>query len=248
MRTDVETVTHWLAEARVAETHLTPTQQALLQHVFQFRQRCGSDYYSTRLLSHFLLHCHSELKVAQIARLLGIRRATAAAQQGMSSKEVVQATHQRLAGRAHGKLLPRFAGPIAEFLLENPKASRYDLLDFIERTWGVRVSRIALYHFLKKYGLDQTGRIAAVSAPAEPPSSAVPDSVEPPCSAVPDPMGATTVASPSPGLPVPLPGRNFFLPRPSTPAPSSSSPKPLTGSPLPNTASPMPTTDCAGDC
>jgi hypothetical protein len=159
MLTDVLPFTDWLAQAQVREAVLTTRQRHLLAMAFGFLQRCGRDYYSVRLLSHFLLHCHSGLKVAQIARLLGISRAAASAQQGRSSKEVVQAAHHRLAGRGHGKLLPRFAGPIAHFLVENPKASRYDLLDFIERTWGVRVCRMALYHFLKKYGLDQAGRI-----------------------------------------------------------------------------------------
>ena len=36
----------------------------------------------------------------------------------------------------------------------HPEATRADLIDFIEHTFGVRVSRIALYKFLKKFGLD----------------------------------------------------------------------------------------------
>jgi hypothetical protein len=43
-----------------------------------------------------------------------------------------------------GKLLPRFAGPIAEYVFAHPKAARGDLLDFIDETFGVQVSRIAL--------------------------------------------------------------------------------------------------------
>ena len=31
---------------------------------------CGTDSYSVRLLTHFLLHCGTGLKVAQLARLL----------------------------------------------------------------------------------------------------------------------------------------------------------------------------------
>ena len=58
-------------------------------------------------------------------------------------------------GRPHGKLLPRYAGPIAGFLRTNPDATRSDLIDFVSDTFGVRVSRIALYKFLKKYGPDQ---------------------------------------------------------------------------------------------
>src|SRR5437762_706876 len=107
----------WLSQAQIAEDRLTAEQRSLLRDAFAFRQRCGDDYYSSRLLSHFLLHCASGLKVAQIARLVGFSRPTASHQQGVSSKEAIQAAHHRLAGRPHGKLLPRYAGPIAEFLL-----------------------------------------------------------------------------------------------------------------------------------
>jgi hypothetical protein len=114
----------WLSQARIAEDRLTAEQGGLLQAVYAFRQRCGDDYYSSRLLSHFLLHCDCKLKVAQIARLVGISRPTASHQQGVSSKEAIQAAHHRMAGRPHGKLLPRYAGPIAEFILTHADASR----------------------------------------------------------------------------------------------------------------------------
>ena len=39
--------------------------------------------------------------------------------------------------------------------LTHADATRYDMLDFIERTWGVRVSTVALHHFCKKFGLDR---------------------------------------------------------------------------------------------
>src|SRR5712692_8581611 len=172
----------WLAQAQIAEDRVTAEQRALLQAAFAFRQRCGDDYYSSRLLSHFLLHCDSGLKIAQIARLVGISRPTASHQQGVSSKETIQTAHHRLAGRPHGKLLPRYAGPIAEFILTHADATRYDILDFIERTWGVRVSTVALHHFCKKFGLDRATRAEATAprpsaghTPAEPrPAETVP--------------------------------------------------------------------------
>jgi hypothetical protein len=165
----------WLLQAQIAEDRLTAQQRGLLQHAFAFRERCGDDYYSSRLLSHFLLHCDSGLKVAQIARLVGISRPTASHQQGVLSKEMIQAAHHRMAGRSHGKLLPRYAGPIAEFILTHADATRYDILDFIERTWSVRVSAVALFHFCKKFGLDRATRAKATAprpsaerTPAEP--------------------------------------------------------------------------------
>lgn len=183
----------WLSRAHIAEQRLTAEQLGLLRHAFAFRQECGDDYYSSRLLSHFLLHCDSGLKIAQIARLVGFSRPAASHQQGVSSKETIQAAHHRMAGRAHGKLLPRYAGPIAEFILTHADATRYDILDFIQRTWGVRVSTVAWYHFSKKYGLDRATRAEAraprvtESTPAEP----------------------RPVETPVPGQPVPLPPPPF---------------------------------------
>src|SRR5436190_631632 len=200
----------WLAQAEIPQARLTPEVQTLLQAVFHFRQEQGYDYYSTRLLGHFLLHCHSGLKVAQIARLVGISRPTASEQQGLSSKQVIQQAHHRLKGRPYGKLLPRFAGPIAGFLHAHPDASRADLLDFIEGTFGVKVSRIALYKFLKKYGLDQqtqpqpsAGAPAAdsdVPAPAPAPPAPAPPSAPAPALAfpLPSPSGPTLALPPQP--------------------------------------------------
>ena len=219
MAMDVATFADWLATGHVTEQALSAAQRHVLEAAFHFRQRCGTDYYSTRLLSHWLLHSGTGLKVAPVARLLGLSRSAASAQQGRSSKEVVQAAHRRLAGRAHGKLLPRFAGPIAQFLLEQPHASRYDLLDFIERTWQVQVSRQALHRFLKKYGLDQASRHPAVLKPtAMPAPAAVP--VHDPST----PVGVTEEAVDP--RPWPLPPREFFLAPPSTPVPSSCCPAP----------------------
>src|SRR5579864_134414 len=199
------TCTSWLAQAQIAEQRLTVEQRGLLQAAFAFRQRCGDDYYSIRLLSHFLLHCNSGLKVAQIARLVGISRPTASHQQGVSSREAIQAAHHRMAGRPHGKLLPRYAGPIAEFLLTHADATRYDVLAFIRRTWGVHVSTVALHHFCKKFGLDRATRAQATTPrPAGEPARtpATPRDEAPACQ------------------PVPLPPPPFSSAKRSTPVPS----------------------------
>jgi transposase len=203
----------WLGQAQISEQRLTPEQRGLLRAAFHFLQRQGDDYYSSRLLSHFLLHCDCGLKVAQIARLVGSSRPTASRQQGLSSKEAIQQAHHRMDGRPYGKLLPRYAGSIAEYLFRHPKATRADLIDFIDQTWGVRVSRIALYHFLKKYGLDQVpdgaGAAATSPAAAEPPRS--------PADLPPD--GVPELPA---GRPLPAPAPPFSPRGRSTPAPSSS--------------------------
>lgn len=192
----------WLQEADIPQSRLTPALGSLLLAVFRFRQQQGSDYFSTRLLAHFLLNCDCHLKVAHIARLLGISRPTASGQQNLSSKQVIQQAHHRLRGRPYGKLLPRFAGPIAAFLVNHPDASRAELIDFVESTFGVRVSRIALYKFLKKYGLDH-----------------IPD----PAVALPSPQAQEQSTAPAPLsalVPVGVAAPPFSSPGRSTPVPS----------------------------
>jgi hypothetical protein len=83
-------------------------------------------------------------------------------------------------GRPYGKLLPRYAGPIAQFLCSHPEATRADLIDFVSDTFAVRVSRIALYKFLKKYGLDRVPGPTPAAVPAAPRPSAAPPAAAPP--------------------------------------------------------------------
>jgi hypothetical protein len=156
------TLAAWLQQAHLSEHALSAEQKAVLQTSFQFLQECGHDYYSLRLLGHYLLHCGSGLQITQICLLLGISRSTGSQQRGMASRDVVKAAYHRLVGRPYGKLLPRYAGPLAQFLLEHPQCRCADILAFIEETWGVRVSNVALYRFLKKFGIRRGGRTGAV--------------------------------------------------------------------------------------
>ncbi|HEX2065287.1 MAG TPA: hypothetical protein VHI93_00605 [Candidatus Thermoplasmatota archaeon] len=209
-----ETFPQWLYQAGIREHALTPEQRGLLQGAFHFRQSRGDDYYSGRLLSHFLLHCGTRLKVAQVARLVGISRPTASRQQGVSSKEAVQQAHHRMDGRPHGKLLPRYAGAIAGFLCARPDASRADLVDFVDRTFGVRVSRIALYKFLKKFGLDHIPGPEQASPLADRPLA--PSALADTPGAAPAAAGLSgSVLPPGPGLPPPFSSRGRSTPAPS---------------------------------
>jgi hypothetical protein len=219
MADGTENYVTWLAQADIPDTRQTPQLDALLQAVFRFRQQQGNDYYSTRLLSHFLLHCDCGLKVAQIARLVGIARPTASKQQGMSTKAAIQQAHHRMDGRSHGKLLPRYAGPIAAFLLGHPKASQAELIEFVAQTFGEHVSRIALYKFLKKYGLNHVADPGQTPVPANPAvdiltdpplgspaaTALAPDnSTAPPLESHTTTSLASTIAPPPAVLPVPL--------------------------------------------
>ena len=223
----------WLDEARIPQSSRSPQQLAVLQAAFAFLQQAGNDYASRRIVAHFLLNCQLGLKLAQVARLVGVTRPTASRQNKLSSRQVVRQIQHRLAGRPYGKLLPRYAGPIAQFIVTHPQASREDLLDFIETTWDVRVSLTALHNFLKKYGLDRPS--LQETTPAEPSHPAHNEPV----------LLELLDHPPVSGLPVPCPADDFFLDRPSMPAPSCCFPKCSAGGRSPNSASPMTTAPCS---
>lgn len=205
MSKDGQAFAHWLDEARIPRTKRTPHQLAVLKAMFAFLEHAGRDYVSRRLVAHFLLNCELGLKLAQVARLVDITRPTASRQNKLSSREVVREIQHQLAGRPYGKLLPRYAGPVAHYLVTHADASRQDVLEFIENTWDIRVSRQALHNFLKKYGLDRESLDEAT--PSQPPHPATDEQVlvevlqEPPIS----------------GLPVPQPPDDFFLATRNTP-------------------------------
>jgi hypothetical protein len=198
MSMDGHAFSHWLDEARIPHSKRSPDQLAVLKAAFEFLQQAGSDYASRRLVAHFLLNCQLDLKLAQVARLVDVTRPAVSRQKALSSRDVVREIQQRLAGRPYGKLLPRFAGPVAHFLATHPDASRSDVLDFIQTTWSIRVSRIALHNFLKKYGLDRKSLDEAT--PAEPPHPATDERA----------LTAVLHEPPVSGLPVPQVPEDFF--------------------------------------
>lgn len=202
MARDGETFEQWLDGARIPQRIRLPQQLAVLRAAFDFLQQVGNDYASRRIVAHFLLHCQLRLKLAQVARLVRVTRPTASRQNKLSSRQVVREVQHRLAGRPYGKLLPRYAGPIAQFLVTHPQASREDLLDFIETTWNLRVSLTALHHFLKKYGLDRQSLHQAT--PTDPPHPAEHERAL-----------VQVLEQPSiSGLPVPCPPEDFFWTQP----------------------------------
>jgi hypothetical protein len=233
MAKDGEAFVQWLDGAKLPQTKRAPHQLAVLKAAFAFLQRAGSDYASRRLVAHFLLNCQLDLKLAQVARLVGVTRPTASRQNTLSSREVIREIQHQLSGRPYGKLLPRHAGPIAQFLVTHPSASRADVLDFIESTLNIRVGLTALHNFLKKYGLDRQSLDEAT--PAEPPHPATDEQA----------LVEVLQEPPTSGLPVPHVPDDFFLATPNTPAPSYYSHKYSAGGPSPSSASPMTTARCS---
>jgi hypothetical protein len=201
----------WLERARLQRERLTTRQISVLEAAFQFLEHGGHDYASRRLIEHFLLHSELGLKVAQVARLVGLDRCTSSRHRPCSSTQVVQAIHNRQAGKFPGKLLPRYAGPIAQYLLEHPNATRDEVLDFLERRWQIRPGYRALDNFLRKYGLDRRSL-------NESGSSVAPDDT--PVTSEDSPNMDIRILTPSPQSLILPPPAHFFLPTPSTPVPS----------------------------
>jgi len=233
MAKDGDAFVQWLDAARIPQTKRTPHQLAVLKATFAFLQQAGRDYASRRLVAHFLLNCQLGLKLAQVARLVDVTRPTASRQNKLSSREVVREIQQQLAGRPFGKLLPRYAGPVAQFLVTHPDASREDVLDFMENTWNIRVGRTALHRFLKKYGLDRES--LDQPTPGEPPHPATDEQA----------LVEVLQQPPTPGAPVPQVPDDFFLATPNTPVPSCCCPRCSTGGTSRSNAFPMTMAPCS---
>jgi hypothetical protein len=210
MSTDGLSFEAWLDKARLRGKRLSNQQRAVLEAAFRFLEKGGHDYASRRFVEHFLLHAGVGLKVAQVARLVNVNRCTSSRHRPCTSSQVVEAIHNRQAGKFPGKLLPRYAGPIAQFLLEHPTANRDAVLAFLERRWQIRPGYRALDNFLHKYGLAPrpwAAPAATVTPVREQGKSAT---------AVSTPLPALRVIPPAPRSLVQPPPGAFFLPTPST--------------------------------
>jgi hypothetical protein len=214
MATEGQSFDQWLRAARVRAGQLSDQQRAVLQATFRFLQDSNGDYSSSRIASHFLLHCGLGLEVTQIARLVGIHPRSAFRHRNLSAKHVGQQIHYHFRGRPYGKLLPCHAGSIADFLFRHPQATRDELLDFIARTWQFRVSKVALWEFLKKYGLDRASLKEVRQSTRREEELAT----------------LRLLDAPSAGGLVPVVPDKFFLPTRSTPGPSCFGPKCSRGS------------------
>lgn len=155
MSTESLTFSQWLEDAGLSLQKLDEAKKASLQVAFQILQHNENDYASKRIAEHVLLHSGGQFKLAQIARLIGCSSRSLFRHKELSAKQVLQQIQHRLRGRPYGKLLPRHVGAIAQFLVQHPQASRLELLDFIHQTWGFRVSKVALWQYLNKFGLDR---------------------------------------------------------------------------------------------
>lgn len=199
----------WLEKAQIRRERLQDGQLAVLEAVFRFLEHGGHDYASRRLAEHFLMHAGLHLKVAEVARLVGMNRSTCSRHRPCSSSQVVQSIHHRQAGKFPGKLLPRYAGPVAQFRLEHPQATREEVLDFLERRWQIRPGYRALDNFLRKYGLhgDHGDEQELCASPDQAPT--------------PPPPTDLRVVTPSSAYQISRPSAPFFSPARSTPARSS---------------------------
>jgi len=229
MATEGQTLDQWLYGAGISSGRLSGQQRAVLEAAFRFLQQGDGEYAASRMVGYFLLHCGAGLGVAQVARLVGISPRTASRHRKLSAREVSQQIHHHFRGRPYGKLLPRHLGPIAEFLFTRPEATREDLLNFIARIWGFRVSHVALWEFLKKYGLDRVSLDAARQAAGQEEQAGFQQDEESPA--------IESLEAPSSGGLVPVVGEEFFLPRPSMPGPSCCGPRRSRGLRRPASAS-----------
>jgi len=106
-----------------------------------------------RVLAYLLSHCGLGLSTSVIGAVVG--RTDRAVRKGRQFKPREFWTRLQKAKRGHApaKLRKDQVGLVAKFLAEHKRCSVAELLGFIDQTFGVRMDRLTLRRFLKRYGL-----------------------------------------------------------------------------------------------
>jgi transposase len=106
-----------------------------------------------RVVAYLLCHCGMGLSTALIGAVVGTTGRAVRNGQQFEPEQFWKRLRTLRRGHAPPKLRREQVGPVAKFLAANKKCSVAELLAFIEKKFDVRMDRLTLRRFLKRYGL-----------------------------------------------------------------------------------------------
>jgi hypothetical protein len=105
-----------------------------------------------RVVGFFLLHCGLSLPAPAVGAALSLGPRSVSALKHTSPEQLLAALRRPPSG-PRPKLRPEHVGPLARFLVDNPKATLPQVLRFARSQLGVAVQRHALRRFFRRYSL-----------------------------------------------------------------------------------------------
>jgi hypothetical protein len=106
-----------------------------------------------RVLGYFLAASKLELGSTAIAAIIGVSDRAVRSAQVLAPSELLHSVQHPVGGHAKPKLAAHHSGPIAKFLVEHPRATVQEVLEFIYQAFSVSLDRKTLRTYIAKYGL-----------------------------------------------------------------------------------------------
>lgn len=155
----------WAATSGVDLAKLDAWQRGVVLAAVTFLGFSGAVPMLRRLVAYLLSHCGLGLSSTVIGAVVGTTdRAVRKARQ-VPARQFCKRLQQAPRGHRSPKLRQEQVGPVAKFLAEHKGCSVAEVLDFLQRTFGVQMERLTLRRFLKRYGLGCLREDSVVNPP-----------------------------------------------------------------------------------
>ena len=148
-----ECLREWARGASVDPGSLDAGQQWAIFAALTFLKFIGPVPALRRVVAYLLSHCGLALSSGVIGAVVGTTDRAVRKGRGFGPKEFWQRLQKARRGHAPPKLRRDQVGPVAKYLSEHKRCTVAELLGFIHRTFDVRMDRLTLRRFLKRYGL-----------------------------------------------------------------------------------------------
>jgi hypothetical protein len=143
----------WAAAHQSLLSRATDPQRILLEAAVRCIAGVSAPATLVRLIAFFLLHADMGLTPVQVGAAVGRTDRAMRTVQALSARDLLDALWAELRRHRQPKLHPEHAGPIAQFLVEHPRATQAEVVTWIARTLAIQVDVQTLARFFKVYGL-----------------------------------------------------------------------------------------------
>jgi transposase len=168
-------LSRWAAKSGVDLAKLDAWQKAVVLAALTFLGFSGALPALRRLVAYLLSHCGLGLSSTVISAVVGTTDRAVRKGRQVPPRQFCQQLRQPRRGHRAPKLRQEQVGPVAKFLAEHRRCSVAEVLDFLQRTFGVQMDRLTLRRFLQRYGLGCLREDSVVHPPlfsAAPPTEA----------------------------------------------------------------------------
>jgi transposase len=155
----------WAAASGVELEKLDSLQQGAVLAGLVFLGFVGTVAALRRMVSYLLSHSGLGLSSAVIGAVVGTTDRAVRKGRQVAPKEFWKKLQKARRGHPPPKLRREQVGPVAKYLSEHPGCSVAEVLGFIRQSLGVKMDRLTLRRFLKRYGLGCLKHASVVDTP-----------------------------------------------------------------------------------